>query len=76
MFREPRRLQIDLAVCYLVRQRAIQLDQRTIRAKQLLEPRGLRGITPLLQRQLARDQIERVDADAELEGVVALDLRA
>ena len=57
MFREPRRLQINLAVCYLFRQRAIQFNQRTIRAKQLLEPRGLRGITPLLQR-LAEGELQ------------------
>ena len=74
MLGQPRRLQIDLAFCNLVRQRAIQFDQRAVRAEQLLQPRGFRSITPLLQRQLPRHEIERVDADAKLEGVVALDL--
>ncbi len=37
------------------------------------QPRGFRYIVALLQRQLPRHKVERVDADAELEGVVALD---
>src|SRR5882724_5481618 len=73
MLGEPWRLQVEFTFSNLVRQRAVQLDQRAIRAEQLFQPRRLRSITPLLQRQLPRDEIQRVDADAELEGVVALD---
>src|SRR5258705_6184307 len=51
----------------------MEFEQRSVRAKQLLQPRGFRSVVVLLQRQLARDEIQRVDADAELEGVVALD---
>ena len=39
----------------------------------MFQPRSFRGIAALLQRQLPSHQIERVDADAQLEGVVALD---
>src|SRR5258707_14374574 len=73
MFCQPRSLQVGLAFCNLVRQRAIQLDQRSVQTKQLFQPYGLRRITPLLQRQLPRDEIQRIDADAQLEGVVARD---
>src|SRR5438552_3365138 len=45
------------------------------RSRKAFRPRGLRGIAGALQRQLPRHQVERIDADAELEGVVALDLR-
>ena len=44
-----------------------------IKAEQLLQSRVFGGIAPLLLRQLPRDEIQRVDGDAELEGVVALD---
>src|SRR5438132_12309758 len=73
MFREPRRLQIDLALGDLLAERAIQLDQRAIRAEQLSQPHHLRSVAPLLQRQLSRHKIQCVDADAKFEGVVALD---
>src|SRR5437588_7521055 len=73
MFCEPRRLQIDLALGDLLAERAIQLDQRAIRAEQLFQPRAFGSIAPLLQRQLARDEIQRVDTNAELESVVARD---
>ncbi len=75
MLRQPRRLQIDLAFCDLVRKRAIEFAERTLHAEQLRQPRGFRGIAALLQRQLPRHQIERVDGDPQLEGVVAVDLR-
>src|SRR5262245_17701916 len=67
------RLQIDLTPRDLLAECPVQFDQRAIDAEQLLQPRRLCRIAPLRQRQLPRDQIERVDADAELEGVVPLD---
>src|SRR6267142_6790941 len=73
MLGKPGRLQIDLAFRNLLRQRAIQFGQRTIRAEQLSPPHRPRSIAPLPLRQLPRHEIERVDADAKLEGVVALD---
>src|SRR6476469_10457429 len=60
MFREPGRLEIDLTYCNFLRQRAVQFDQRAVRAEQLFQPRVLRRIPPLLQRQLPRDKVERV----------------
>ena len=39
------------------------------RAQQRCQPRAFRGIAALLQRQLPRHQIERVDRDPQLEGV-------
>src|SRR5262249_487209 len=58
-----------------LRQRTVEVDQRAVHAEQLLEPRALRRITSLRQRQLSGDEVECVDADAELERVVSLDLR-
>src|SRR5436190_761955 len=40
MLGQPRRLQIDFAFCNFLRQRAVQLDQRAVRAEQLFQPRG------------------------------------
>jgi len=52
----------------------VQLDQRTVGAEQLLQPCMLGRIAIVSPTSGCRvNQIERVDADAELEGVVALD---
>src|SRR4051794_7525714 len=67
------RPEIDLALCDLVRERAVELHQRVLDSEQLFQPHGLSGFARPLQRELPRYEIERVDADAELEGVVALD---
>ena len=53
MLRQPRRLQIDLAFCDLLRQRAVEFDQRAVGAEQLLQPRSFRRIAALLPAPVA-----------------------
>ena len=50
MLRKPGRLQVELTIGDLVGERAIEIDQRTLHAEQLREPRGFRGVAALLQR--------------------------
>ena len=74
MIGKPRRLQVDLAFRDAIGERAIEFAERALHAQQLRQPRGFRGIAALLQRQLARHQIERVDRDPQLERVMPADL--
>ena len=79
MRREPRRLQIGFALCNLIGQSAIELSERIrpirLHAEQLRQPRSLRGIAALLQRQLPRHKIQRVDRDPQLERIVSADFQ-
>src|SRR6185312_9657510 len=73
MFRQSRRLQVDLATGDLPGQQTVELGQRSPRAQQSCEPRGFRIIAALRKRQLPRYQLEDVDGDAQLERIVARD---
>ncbi len=75
MLSEPGCSQVDLAFRDPIGEHAIEFAQRALQGQQLRQPRGFRGIAALLQRQLARYQVERVDRDPQLECVVPADLR-
>src|ERR1700694_3680173 len=75
MIGEPGRLQVEFAFRDTIGERAVELGERALLTQQSRQPLGFRGIAALLQRQLARHQIERVDRDPQLERVMPADDR-
>ncbi|MGY4496622.1 hypothetical protein ACVWYH_000549 [Bradyrhizobium sp. GM24.11] len=75
MLGEARRCQIDLAFGDALGERAVEVRDRTLHAEQRAQPLHFLCVTPLLPRQLPRDEIEDVDRDAKLKSLVAGDQR-
>src|SRR4051812_32620437 len=69
------RCEIDLAARNTLGECAVELGHRALHAEQPAQPPYLRSIAPLFPRQLPRHEIENVDCDAQLEGLVAGDQR-
>src|SRR5258708_1908155 len=75
MIGEPWRLQVEFAVRDTIGERAVEFGKRALHAEQSRQPRRFGSITTLLQRQLARDQVQRVDRDPQIEGIMSADHR-
>src|SRR4051794_24343557 len=72
---KPWRCQIYLALGDPAGESAVEVGDITIDAEQCAQPLDLLRIARLLPRQLPRHEVEDVDGDAQLEGLMAGDQR-
>src|SRR5436305_11238007 len=75
MLGKARRCEIDITLGDAFCQRPVQISYRAVDSEQRTQPLHLPRIAALLQGQLPRHEVQDVDGDAQLEGLVAGDQR-
>src|ERR1700704_6676108 len=75
MLSEARRCEVHLTLRDAIGEYAVEIGDRSLHAEQRTQALHFLSVTPLLPRQLPRDEVEDVDGDAQFEGLVALKQR-